>query len=84
MVSKNIVWMKKGDLKRLSDFKEQLESINPKRRVDGSSPKTMAYIQEEQNEFTEQVSLVQKWWKSERFALVDRPYSAEDGSLVLM
>ncbi|KAI8854747.1 Pyruvate/Phosphoenolpyruvate kinase-like domain-containing protein [Chytridium lagenaria] len=39
------------------------------------------FVAEEQRIFEEQVSQVKSWFKSDRFKLVTRPYTAEDGAL---
>ncbi|KAJ3281390.1 isocitrate lyase 1 [Borealophlyctis nickersoniae] len=36
------------------------------------------FVAEEQREFERQVQEVKNWWKSDRFRLVKRPYTAED------
>lgn len=36
------------------------------------------FIKNEQKQFDLQVALVKKWWCTDRFQLVERPYSAED------
>ncbi|RKP01612.1 hypothetical protein CXG81DRAFT_11748 [Caulochytrium protostelioides] len=43
-----------------------------------SSVPTAHFLDEEQRRFDAQVEAVKQWWKSPRFALVKRPYTAED------
>ena len=43
------------------------------------SPLSSAQLQEEQKLFDQEVQKVKQWWKSDRFKLTTRPYSAEDG-----
>lgn len=45
-----------------------------------SAPLSNELIQEEERIFREQVQQVQQWWKKDRFRLVTRPYTAEDGN----
>lgn len=39
---------------------------------------TAAFLAEEQRQFEQEVAQVKKWWGSDRFRLVKRPYTAED------
>ena len=34
---------------------------------------------QEQKAYEHEVDAIKKWWKSDRFRLIHRPYSAEDG-----
>ena len=38
-------------------------------------------LAEEERIFQEQVQAVKTWWKSDRFKLVTRPYTAEEGRI---
>ena len=41
------------------------------------------FIKQEQQIFDQEVAQVQNWWKQDRFRLVTRPYSAQDGNICL-
>lgn len=45
----------------------------------GASPReNMQFLQEEEHAFNSEVAEVETWWKSDRFRLTSRPYSAMD------
>jgi len=44
-----------------------------------TSPLSNDLLQQEQAYFEQEVSNVKQWWKKDRFRLVTRPYTAEDG-----
>ena len=41
-------------------------------------------LQEEERIFQQEVAAVKNWFKSDRFSLVTRPYTAEDGKSFLL
>ena len=43
-------------------------------------PLSSQQLQEEQKQFDQEVQKVKQWFKSDRFKLTTRPYTAEDGS----
>lgn len=38
------------------------------------------FLTQEDNEFQQEIKKVQEWFKSDRFRLAKRPYSAKDGN----
>lgn len=43
---------------------------------------TAQQLKEEQQVFDQEVNQVKTWWKKDRFKLVTRPYTAEEGVCV--
>ena len=61
-----------------ADLSKKFKKITPSKQMSLNQQA----LQEEERIFQQEVQAVRNWFKKDRFALVTRPYTAEEGTLL--